>query len=140
MFHSQGFIKETAVGFYDSISETADYWLKTVYAESKDSVRDIWESSKPYTEKFLNDVSGLQVLEGDLTEFRLFVNQSYEANDFYVKSMVNVTMTVLDELSLRNHIDSVPKILSEIWLLLGETGSALRKSIIWVMESVCLGF
>lgn len=131
-------IKETAVELYDSVSQNADYWLKTVYSESKESVRDIWESAKPYTDKFLNDVSGLQVLEHDLEEFRLFVNQSYEANDFYVKSMVNITLTVLDELSLRNHIDSVPKILSELWQMLGETGLALKKSIIWVMESVRL--
>lgn len=129
-------LKNTAVELYDSVSQNADYWLKTVYSESKESVRDIWDAAKPYTEKFLSDVSGLQVLEQDLEEFRLFVNQSYEANDFYVKSMVNITLTVLDELSLRNHIDSVPKILSEIWQMLGETGQALRKSIIWVMESV----
>lgn len=80
--------------------------------------------------------SGLQVIETDLEEFRVFLNQSYEANDFYVKTMVNFTLTVLDELSIRNHIDSVPKILYEIWQVLGESGEALRKSILWFIETV----
>lgn len=129
-------VKESAVQLYESLTGNADYWLKTVYSESKEAVRDIYDAAKPYTEKFLTDVSGLHALESDLEELRHFVNQSYEANDFYVKSVVNITLTVMDELSLRNHIDSVPKILSELWQLLGDTGLALRKSIVWVMESV----
>lgn len=80
--------------------------------------------------------SGLQALEGDIEDFRKFLNQSYEANDFYVKNVVNFTMTVLDELSLKNHIDSVPKILSEMWQMLGASGQALHKSVLWLVESV----
>lgn len=45
-------------------------------------------------------------------------------------------MTLLDELSLKNHIDSVPKILSEMWQMLGESGRALHNSIRWLIESV----
>lgn len=80
--------------------------------------------------------SGLQALEGDIEDFRKFLNQSYEANDFYIKNVVNFTMTVLDELSLKNHIDSVPKILSEIWQMVGASGQALHKSVLWLVESV----
>lgn len=80
--------------------------------------------------------SGLQALDGDIEDFRKFLNQSYEANDFYVKNLVNFTMTVLDELSLKNHIDSVPKFLSEMWQMLGASGQALHKSILWLIESV----
>lgn len=81
-------------------------------------------------------ISGLSVLETDIEEFRIFLNQSYEANDFYVKTAVNFTMTLLDELSIRNHLDSVPKIINEIWHVLGDSGKALRKSVLWLIESV----
>lgn len=80
--------------------------------------------------------SGLRVLEDDFNEFRTFLNQSYEANDFYAKTLVNFTLTILDELAIRNHIGSVPKILNEVWQVLGESGVALRKNIKWLMESV----
>lgn len=129
-------LKETAIELYDEMTHSAENWMKTLYSESKTALKDIYNGAYPYIETFLDDVSGLHVLENDLDEFRLFLNASYESNDFYLKSMVNVTMTVLDELSLRNHIDSLPQILSEIWQLLGETGKALQKSIVWVMESV----
>lgn len=50
--------------------------------------------------------------------------------------MVNFTLTVLDELAIRNHIGSVPKILKEIWQVLGDSGIALRKSILWLIETI----
>lgn len=71
-----------------------------------------------------------------MEEFRKLLNQSYEANDFYVKTMVNFTITILDELAIRNHIGSVPKILNEIWQVLGDSGAALRKSIMWLIETI----
>ena len=80
--------------------------------------------------------SGLSVIGEDIEEFRKLLNQSYEANDFYIKTMVNFTLTVLDELAIRNHIGSVPKILKEIWQVLGDSGIALRKSILWLIETI----
>lgn len=80
--------------------------------------------------------SGLGVIGEDIEDFRKLMNQSYEANDFYIKTVVNFTMTVLDELAIRNHIGSVPKILNEIWQVLGDSGIALRKSILWLIETV----
>lgn len=99
--------------------------------------------------------SGLRVLQEDIEEFRLFLNQSYEANDFYVKTLVNITMSILDELAIRDHIDSVPKIIrflsqlwfflpifnscliiSEMWQVLGDSGKALNKSLEWLMQSI----
>ena len=50
--------------------------------------------------------------------------------------MVNLTLTVLDELSLKDRIDSLPKFLTEIWNILGESGKALHKSILWLIETV----
>lgn len=75
-------------------------------------------------------------MEDDIEEFRLFLNQSYEANDFYVKTVVNFTLTIIDELAIRNHIGSVPKILSEVWTVLGDSGQALRRSILWLIDTV----
>lgn len=80
--------------------------------------------------------SGLRVLQEDIEEFRLFLNQSYEANDFYVKTLVNITMSILDELAIRDHIDSVPKIISEMWQVLGNSGKALNKSFEWLIQSI----
>lgn len=45
-------------------------------------------------------------------------------------------MTILDEMALRNHIDSVPKILNEIWQALGDSGQALHRSILRLIETV----
>lgn len=78
----------------------------------------------------------MRVLEDDFDELRRFLNESYEANDFYAKTVVNFTLTILDELAIRNHIGSVPKILSEVWQVLGESGNALRKNIQTLIESV----
>lgn len=80
--------------------------------------------------------SGLSVIGEDIEDLRQLLNQSYNANDFYIKTMVSFTLTVLDELAIRNHIGSVPKILNEIWQVLGESGIALRKSILWLIETI----
>lgn len=85
---------------------------------------------------FRSHCSGLSVLESDFDEFRRFLNQSYEANDFYAKTVVNFTLTILDELAIRNHIGSVPKILNEIWQILGESRTAISKSILKLIESI----
>lgn len=45
-------------------------------------------------------------------------------------------MSVIDELAIRNHIDSVPKILNEIWQALGESGQALHQNIVRLIETV----
>lgn len=76
------------------------------------------------------------MLQEDIEEFRLFLNQSYEANDFYVKTLVSITMSILDELAIRDHIDSLPKIISEMWQVLGNSGKALSKSLEWLVQSM----
>lgn len=75
-------------------------------------------------------------MQEDIEEFRFFLNQSYEDNDFYVKTLVNITMNILDELAIRDHLDSVPKIIREMWQVLGESGKALSKSLEWLVQSI----
>lgn len=41
---------------YDAISENFDYWVKTLYTESRDTVKDVWDNAKPFTQEFLDDV------------------------------------------------------------------------------------
>lgn len=53
-----------------------------------------------------------------------------------MKTVVNYTLTILDELSIRNHIDSVPKILNEVWQMLGDSGQAMRRSILWLIDTM----
>lgn len=66
----------------------------------------------------------------------MFLNKSYNANDFYVKDIVAIGIYVIDQLSLRSHIESLPNILNEIWEIMGESGEAIRKSLIWVIEAI----
>lgn len=65
-----------------------------------------------------------------------FLNSSYQANDFYIKSAVNFTQTLIDELALRSHLQNVPKIFTEMWQVMGESGQALRRSVQWIIETV----
>ncbi len=45
-------------------------------------------------------------------------------------------MSIIDELAIRDHIDSVPKIISEMWQVLGNSGKALNKSFEWLVQSL----
>lgn len=121
---------------YGSFSDGIDFWIKTLYTESTESVSTIWNTAKEYNNKFIEDISKLSVLEEDLEEMRLFVNQSYEANDFYIKNVVNFTLTILDELAIRDHIESLPKIFTELWQAMGDSGKALRNSIDWLIKTI----
>jgi len=78
----------------------------------------------------------LKVLEHDFEELKVYLNNSYNANDFYIKDIVFFGMYVIDELSLRNHIQSLPNILNEIWEIMGESGEALRNSLLWLIETI----
>lgn len=126
--------------FYESFSETIDFWIKTLYTESDDTIKAIWTNVKPFLEEFVADVNGLQVLTNDVDELRTLLNQSYEANDFYIKTFVSFTLTLLDELALRNHIDSLPKVLNEFWQFLGDSGVALRRSVLWLIETIKISY
>lgn len=121
---------------YSALAEDIDYWVITVYNEMVESVKGVLEESKSHTQEFLEDLNGLKDIDEDLTTFRNFLNASYYADEFYVQSFINFTLTVLDELAITDHLQTIPKILQEIWQVLGESGEALRKSILWIIETV----
>lgn len=132
----KGGIQKLSTQMYDSFADNIDFWLRQLYTETTETANDIWTNARPHTAEFLEDISGLSVIGEDIEEFRKSMNQSYEANDFYIKTAVNFTLTVLDELAIRNHIGSLPKILNEVWQVLGDSGVALRKSILWLIETI----
>lgn len=45
-----------ATSFYDELSDSIDFWIKTMYTESMDTVNDVWTNAKPHTQVFLDDV------------------------------------------------------------------------------------
>nr|CAD7603255.1 unnamed protein product [Timema genevievae] len=82
------------------------------------------------------DKSELKVIADDFEEFKLFLNNSYNANEFYVRDIVGLATYVIDEFSLRRHIDFVPGIVNEMWDIMGESGKAVHKSILWIIEAI----
>ncbi|XP_062546026.1 uncharacterized protein LOC134212310 [Armigeres subalbatus] len=121
---------------HTSFTDAVEFWIKQIYSESKDSVSGMWDAAHPYMEGFLDDVSGLNVIQDDLEDLRQFLNASYVADDFYIRSVINFTITVLDELAIKNKITSLPKILTEFWQVMGDSGQALKKSIQWLLETI----
>lgn len=124
--------------YYNSLSVGLDDWVKILYKQTKETVSDIYRETEPKIEGFLSDMKELSLLEDDINGFISFANASYQADDFYIRSVMNFTLTVLDELALKNHIASVPMIFKEMWQVLGESGQTLRKSILWLLDTVSL--
>ncbi|KAL9926249.1 apolipoprotein lipid transfer particle isoform 1-T7 [Glossina fuscipes fuscipes] len=121
---------------YNLISEGIDFWIKSLYSETMEAIGIIWDTTRNYNQAFFDDIEQLSVLEEDFQDLRQFVNESYEANDFYIKTVLNFTLTMIDELAIRDHIGSLPKIFTEIWQAMGDSGKAIRNSIAWLIETV----
>lgn len=80
--------------------------------------------------------SDLKNLEHDFEDLKVYLNKSYNANHFYIKDVVGLGLYVIDELSLRSHIQSLPNIINEIWGIMGDSGEALRNSLLWLIETI----
>ncbi|KFB38034.1 AGAP008807-PA-like protein [Anopheles sinensis] len=132
----QEWVKDYFSRMHHTFLEYTEFWIKHVYLETKDSTTGIYEAALPYVEGLLEDMAGLSVLQNDLEDLHHFLNASYVADDFYIRSAINFTITVLDELAIKNKITSLPKILTELWQVMGESGQALGKSIAWLLERV----
>jgi hypothetical protein len=132
--------RETAKNFvsarYNAIAEEMDYWVKTFYTETIDTIKGIMDESKPYTQEFVEDLSAVRDIDEDLSAFKSFLNESYYADDFYIQSFINYTMTVLDDLAITDHLQTIPKIFKEMWEVLGESSLAFKNSILWIIETV----
>lgn len=78
----------------------------------------------------------LRVVQDDVGKLYNFFNRSYFSNEFYIRDVVQGIKTVIDDLSLRAHLDSLPAIVSEMWEIMGDTGKKIEKGILWVIEKV----
>lgn len=78
----------------------------------------------------------LKVVQGDIDSLYNFFNKSYHSNEFYIRDVVQFTKNVIDDLSLKTHLDSLPAVLSEMWEIMGDTGKKIGKGIRWVVEKV----
>lgn len=129
-------IKKAAVDTYTGINNDADYWKQYVKSETVSVISDVWDDAQEDLREFIDDWNSLKELQTDLEELKVYLNNSYNANDFYIKDVVGFGMYVIDELSLRTHIQSLPNILNEIWEIMGESGEAIRNSLLWIIETI----
>uniref|UniRef100_A0A182X323 Uncharacterized protein n=1 Tax=Anopheles quadriannulatus TaxID=34691 RepID=A0A182X323_ANOQN len=132
----QKLVRDYVNQIHQSFMESIEFWIKQVYLETKDSTMSIYEAAVPYIEEFLEDANGLNILQHDLEELHQFFNASYYVDDFYIRSIANITMTMLNELALKNKETSYPKILAELIQVMGESGKSLGKSVILALEQV----
>ncbi|XP_031834655.2 apolipoprotein lipid transfer particle isoform X2 [Nomia melanderi] len=129
-------IKNTAMDLYNSINNDVDYWKQYVKSETVNVISDVWDDAQEDLQQFLDDWNDLKELQTDFDELKTYLNNSYNANDFYIKDMVTCAIYVIDELSLRHHIESLPNILNEIWAIMGESGKAIRHLLLYVVNAV----
>ncbi|KAJ8955430.1 hypothetical protein NQ318_003528, partial [Aromia moschata] len=117
----------------ESINNTRMY----IRAEALDAINGVWQDSKPKIQQFLIDLRNLTVIEEDIDNLKIFLNKSYYANDFYIRDISTMVVTMFDELALKSQLQSLPKIVQEIWSVLGESGQKLKKkSVLWVIEKI----
>lgn len=121
---------------YTAIADELDYWVKTLYTETIDTIKGIWDESKPYSQEFINDLSSIKDFDDDLSSFRNFMNESFYADDFYMQSFITYAYQILDELAITDHLQTIPKIFKEMWEVLGESSLAFKNSVLWIIETV----
>jgi hypothetical protein len=90
-------------------------------------------------QELINDLN-FQELEEDLIEFRSFLNESFYADDFYCQSLLTYAYQVLDDLAIKDHIQTIPKIFKEMWEVLGESSTAFKNSLSSIVATVRANF
>ncbi|KAK9890371.1 hypothetical protein WA026_010464 [Henosepilachna vigintioctopunctata] len=123
-------------GAYNYVVENINNTRHYVISEIKDTITGIWIETEPRVRTYLEHMRAVRIIESDIEELKIFLNNSYHANDFYIKTIVTATMFTFDELALKKHFESVPAIISEIWGIMGDSGRKIQKSIEWVIEKI----
>ncbi|XP_031778090.1 uncharacterized protein LOC100118388 isoform X3 [Nasonia vitripennis] len=129
-------IRVALTSSYEELSKDIDYWRNYIRHETLYVISDVWSDAKDDLEEFLEDLNDLKLIEDDFEHLKIYLNESYNANDFYIKDIVMMGVYVIDELSLRSHIQSLPNIVNEIWEIMGESGQAIRNSLLWIIETI----
>lgn len=134
-------IKENLKNFmssrYNALATELDYWVHILFSETKDMIGDIWDDANESAIKVMfEDLRSLKDIDEDLLAFRNFLNESYHADDFYIQSLMNYTVSILDEFAIADHIQTIPKFFKEMWVALGESSTAFSNSITWMTDMV----
>lgn len=128
-------VSNTLKDLYLQTNEVLKIW-KSIPIETHDVLKNVWTEAKLKLRDFLDDLNDLHVVKEDWDEFQKFLEDSYESNEFYTKDITEFVLNIIDQLSLRNHIESLPKIVNEMWQVMGETGKSLRDGILWIVEKI----
>ncbi|XP_072946200.1 uncharacterized protein Apoltp [Epargyreus clarus] len=136
-------IKSQAVStlklLYAQVNETLVI-IKEAPMEAHHALKNIWSDAKPRVRDFLDDLNDLHVIKDDLDEFQRFLNESYENNDFYVKDIVEFTYYVLDEMAIRNHLESLPGFVNDMWGMMGTTSQSIKQSLTYVVDTIKMAY
>nr|XP_018903254.1 PREDICTED: uncharacterized protein LOC109034507 [Bemisia tabaci] len=120
---------------WDYVHETSEFWTSYIKSEIADSVADIWFDAKPIVQDFIDDIGNLKVLQDDINYFKKQLNDSYNANEFFMKDIHTFYLVLAEEMLFKDQLNSLPKIFNELWEIMGETGQTIRKSILWIVET-----
>lgn len=110
--------------------------IKEVPMEAHTALKNIWGDARVRVREFLDDLNDLHVIKDDFDEFDRFLNESYMKNDFYVKDIVEFTYYVLDEMAIRNHLESLPGIVNDMWGMMGNTSQSIKQSLTYVVDTI----
>ncbi|XP_066998183.2 uncharacterized protein Apoltp [Anabrus simplex] len=119
-------------GFFNGLY----FWRDYIRSESYSAAESVWRDAENSMQEFLDDVRELKQLQEDYEDFKVYLNNSYNNNEFYIRDIVIFSSSLIDELSIRGHIESLPEIVREIWEIMGETGEAIKKSLLWMIETL----
>ncbi|XP_073994094.1 apolipoprotein lipid transfer particle isoform X2 [Rhodnius prolixus] len=136
--HSElmGLIHSTANYLWNYAVETTDFWTQYIRLETIDTLTDVWFDAKPLLQDFLHDLRDMRHLQQDVKYFQRIFNESYAANEFYMKDIYEMYQILTEEISFKDKMSNVPKIVNELWEVMGETGETIRQSVLWLVESM----
>ncbi|XP_025406452.1 uncharacterized protein LOC112680523 [Sipha flava] len=122
------------------IQETTEFWTQYIKSQTMETANGIWADTKPEIQEFINDISNFHVLEEDIAYFRKVFNNSYNANEFYLKDIHGLYIALMEDMTFVEKMGSLPQIVNEIWTALGDTGQTIRKSIVWFIDSIKMAY
>ncbi|XP_050528812.1 uncharacterized protein LOC126898616 isoform X2 [Daktulosphaira vitifoliae] len=122
------------------IQDTTEFWTQYFKSQTIETVSGIWTDTKPEIQEFLNDISNYHVLEEDWAYFKTVFNNSYNANELYLKDIHGVYIALMEDSSFMDKMGSLPQVVSEIWTALGDTGKTIRKSILWFIDNIKIAY
>ncbi|XP_030755989.1 uncharacterized protein LOC115882214 [Sitophilus oryzae] len=134
----QSRVRAKALELYYETLEEVNNTRQFIRAQFVESIDEIWHDAKPIVKQYLIDLRNLTVIEEDFDYLKQFFNTSYHNNEFYIKDIFTVVIKLFDELSLKSHLQSLPKIIQELSTIMGASGKNIKESITFVIEKIKL--